>query len=292
MASGSFDPQAPLVISGVGGSGTRVVSEMLIRLGYYLGQGNNSAHDNLWFRYLLKRPDWYKRCLTSNPGELERVLTLFTDIMTGGFRPTPANLGPALKATGEQGWRGIKRFARLLGAHRPNPSLYVGWGWKEPSAHVYLESLFRHFPRMKYIHTIRHGLDMAFTGKLSQIRDWASWFDLPSDVPDHNLPVVLLEFWIRANQRALQLGRTIGPEKFYLLDFEKLCLNPKVETDKLITFLGISPSPEAVAQAAAFPRPPKSQKRYLAHDLGVLEPRQLKAVADMGFPIEQKGPAP
>lgn len=37
----------PVAIGGVGGSGTRVVAEIVRSLGYYLGGDLNSANDNL-----------------------------------------------------------------------------------------------------------------------------------------------------------------------------------------------------------------------------------------------------
>ena len=39
----------PVAIGGVGGSGTRVIAEILIQLGFYIGSDLNSANDNLWF---------------------------------------------------------------------------------------------------------------------------------------------------------------------------------------------------------------------------------------------------
>ena len=47
-----------LAVGGVGGSGTRVVAEILKECGYFIGGSLNPASDNLWFSYLLRRPDW------------------------------------------------------------------------------------------------------------------------------------------------------------------------------------------------------------------------------------------
>ena len=51
----------PVVIGGVGGSGTRVVAEIIKRLGFYIGDDLDSANDNLWFLLLFKRPRWFRR---------------------------------------------------------------------------------------------------------------------------------------------------------------------------------------------------------------------------------------
>ncbi|MCW3019543.1 MAG: hypothetical protein JWN10_1851, partial [Solirubrobacterales bacterium] len=51
----------PLVIAGIGGSGTRVAAQLLIELGFYLGEDLNPALDNLTSTFLFKRPRWYGR---------------------------------------------------------------------------------------------------------------------------------------------------------------------------------------------------------------------------------------
>jgi len=47
----------PVVVGGVGGSGTRVIARMLVNLGYYIGDDLNDALDNLWFVLLFNYLD-------------------------------------------------------------------------------------------------------------------------------------------------------------------------------------------------------------------------------------------
>ena len=54
----SSQTQGPVVIGGVGGSGTRVVVEIMRRLGVYTGSDLNKAGDNKWFTLLCKLPRW------------------------------------------------------------------------------------------------------------------------------------------------------------------------------------------------------------------------------------------
>lgn len=282
----ALDPHSPVVVSGVGGSGTRVVSEILMRLGYHLGTDNNSAHDNLWFRFLLKRPEWLARCRRENPQEIHRALDLLTGLLTGAFHPGRADWAFILAAAREQGWRGAKRFLRLLRAQGRAPASATGWGWKEPSVHVLLEELFAHYPRMKYIHAMRHGLDMAFTGKLSQIRDWAELYGVAASPDEKDLPRVLLDYWIRANRQALEACARAGGGRFHVLDFDRLCAQPRSEVERLVQFLGCT-APESLLDAcAAIPRLPKSTGRYKEHDLGLFSGEQLAAVRELGFPVE------
>jgi hypothetical protein len=50
------DDQGPIVVGGVGGSGTRVIATMMRVLGVYTGADLNKAGDNKWFTFLCKLP--------------------------------------------------------------------------------------------------------------------------------------------------------------------------------------------------------------------------------------------
>ncbi|MDX1409058.1 MAG: hypothetical protein R3330_13010, partial [Saprospiraceae bacterium] len=56
------DKQAPVIVGGIGGSGTRVVAEILQASGVYLGTYLNAALDNVFFaRLITKDPEWWTR---------------------------------------------------------------------------------------------------------------------------------------------------------------------------------------------------------------------------------------
>ena len=59
----------PVVIGGVGGSGTRLIAQCLNELGFFLGPDLNEANDNLWFTLLFKRT----RILTSSEEEFNDI---------------------------------------------------------------------------------------------------------------------------------------------------------------------------------------------------------------------------
>ncbi len=65
MKRDQFDLESPVVIGGLGGSGTRVVAEILNEVGYYIGN-KNYANDNLWFAFLVRRPKWMRRTQGKN----------------------------------------------------------------------------------------------------------------------------------------------------------------------------------------------------------------------------------
>jgi len=282
-----LDPTSPIIIGGVGGSGTRVVTQMLIDLGYYMGTENNSAHDSLWFRFFLKRPDWFHDCEENHPEDIHRALGLMQSNLTGPFRPSIDDLRFIRGAMGEQGWRGFKRAVKLFKPRTLDYETFQGWGWKEPSTHIFLDHLNNHFSGMKYIHTIRHGLDMAYTGKLSQIRDWASRFSIPEQQSRDDQAAILLDFWIQANRRAMEWKERMGPDRFYLLNFDTLCDHPREEISKLTDFLGRTVDRPLLDALAAIPRIPSSRNRYQAHDWKHFGAERLSAVQDMGFSITE-----
>src|SRR5947207_2715003 len=58
----------PVAVGGVGGSGTRVVAALLREAGVYLGADLNDSLDNLWFRLLFRRAQWYRDQVAGGAG--------------------------------------------------------------------------------------------------------------------------------------------------------------------------------------------------------------------------------
>lgn len=58
----------PIVIGGVGGSGTRMVAGLLQSFDVNLGDALNESLNILWFTLLFRRPSWK----TAKPSVLER----------------------------------------------------------------------------------------------------------------------------------------------------------------------------------------------------------------------------
>src|SRR5262245_36162922 len=178
------DGIAPVVVGGVGGGGTRVVSQILDALGFELGPVSVPSLDNVLFTtfftipavaraprefkeldvFFHEREPWWdiftkattRERLTGE--ELQQVQTL-----------VDRTLAPALSSSARlpEG-----RKADLLGRVRQaldhcrtaadgSACDHRRWGWKEPNTSVFLPQIADRFPRMKYVHVMRHGLDMA-----------------------------------------------------------------------------------------------------------------------------------
>ena len=201
----------PVVIGGVGGSGTRVVAHILSILGYYLGSDLNDSLDNLGFTLLFKRPTWYRNACTQ---DIMDALHVFEHAMIGTkiqhrlkrqviltALKTMAVSGHDYRGTGRGLWT-IHRALKMLYAPHKDPASFHGWGWKEPNTHIYLEHLNDYFPKLHYIHVVRHGLDMAYSTNQAQLFNWGYLFGITA-LPEcvGQIPVKSLHYWIEANKR-------------------------------------------------------------------------------------------
>lgn len=299
-----FARQAPVVIGGLGGSGTRVVAEILMSLGWFMGEDLNESSDNLLFTYLFKRPRWYRR-VRRDPQAIAGVLRLFDRVASGdrpGVRSWPV-IGAAFvesvrfghdhvraRCAGFSEWKSarwqwsVDRAGHIL---QPRRQRHGRWGWKEPNAHVYLQDLARYYPGMRYVHVMRHGLDMAFSGNQAQLYNWGWLFglDVPEPVSERQLAVAALDYWIAANRRAMEVGSSLLGGRFLTLNYEALCADPGPTVRRLCGFLGADCGDERVERAARIPRRPATQGRYQHRDLSIFRADQIDAVRAAGFAV-------
>lgn len=285
---------SPVIIGGVGGSGTRVVAEMTSLFGYYMGNDLNSAMDNLTYTLVFKRPDWFRKYYP-NHRDLHTGLKIFEKVMVGGRKLSFMERRFLRRAAREMSVNGhnrekqgsgewpYKRMDFIRQAQGADPEKHIGWGWKEPNSHLALEAFAAYFPDFRYIHTVRHGLDMAYSDNQQQLYNWGSLFqvDLPS-VPGE-LPAASFRFWARANRKAVEAGKRLGNDKFLLVNFDRLCSNPIEGTLAIARFLGISPSAKQLEKAANLPVMPASVGRYKNHPPFDCEPEDLLLLEELGF---------
>ena len=286
----------PVIIGGVGGSGTRVVAEIVYKLGYYLGNDLNTARDNLWFLLLFKRPKWYQKARHDSKA-IFIGLSLFSKAMLFRKAPTWPELKFVFRAIFEiaifghnyrKNGRGIWPFVRawkMLTSQIQMNSKYTGWGWKEPNAHIYLDYLAEYFDQFKYIHMIRHGLDMAFSPNQQQLYNWGPIFKVAPPKRSFDEPQASLKYWVKANRRAFNIGRQLGEKKFLAVNYDKLCLTPDPEIQRLLNFLNLTCSRKTLSKISAIPKKPKTMCRYQEQDLGQFDPNDLADLATFGYSI-------
>jgi hypothetical protein len=284
--------KGPIVIGGVGGSGTRIVAELIKEIGFYLGCDLNHANDNLLFTFLFKRPRWYlSNC--NNWGEIKKGLTVFEGIMTTRFDSSIKDMDfinrimikDFYSDNKNKAWVD-KRLSNISKYKEIDLNQYLGWGFKEPNSHIYLENLSKYFKEMKYIHVIRHGLDMAFSENQYQLHNWGSLFGINIPNDGARLPKASLNYWIKSNKEAIRKGRELLGNNFILLKFDELCLEPKKQIDRVIDFLEVKKPIVRKKSLYTLPQKPRTSGRYRKNDLSIFTENQINEVMNLGFTVE------
>lgn len=287
--------QYPVVaIGGVGGSGTRVIASFLRDVGYYIGGDLNRALDNLWFSLLFRRIDTLS--LTDN--QFDNLIKLFLTKMSGhnefsskekllvarlATKITPALfVGQKQEAPNTVDWMQERANSFLS----TDNECRVGgmWGWKEPNTHIVLEGLIKNIPDFKYIHMIRNGLDMAYSNNQAQLKLWGRHF-LGPDVKI--TPHDSLRYWRIINERALNIGRSMG-ENFMLIDFDKFCIEPHKYLNELVEFIGIDVDDSVIGNTQKIISPPDSIGRYKKYRLEGLDEDDIVYAEALGFDVSIK----
>jgi len=293
----SSEQKGPIVIGGVGGSGTRVLAEILSKFGFYIGNDLNSANDNLLYTLLFKRPKWfYRNC--HNWKEIDIGINLFHKLMLGLGSPSLPELLFLLRALGSMALFGqnsagsgkglwpMKRMKRLLFAKEHVNTKHIGWGWKEPNSHLLIKNLAEHFDNFRYIHTIRHGLDMAFSENQQQLYNWGPLYGVQRPASCSKEPSLSLKYWIKANEKVLNIGKQIGNDRFLVINFDELCLAPELEILRLLTFLDIEVDESIYEETLRLPKTPNSVGRYRSQDIGQFDENDLSLLSKFGFSVE------
>jgi LPS sulfotransferase NodH len=122
----------PVVLLGRGGSGTRVLSELALANGVFLGNRVNVSGDSV---------EW-----------VEALYPLAVEA---------ADFGVAEGSERDASWRDalMRRAAAILGA--AGREARDPWGWKLPETTVALPQVVRTFPRARVVHLVRHPVTIS-----------------------------------------------------------------------------------------------------------------------------------
>ena len=277
--------RSPVAIGGIGGSGTRVIAGIFLELGYYLGGDLNESLDNEWFALLFKRSGlWpveaHRADIAVLSGLFEKVMLaggtltveeerILADCVSGVTKEYPLNW---CRERRESIRRALVPGARVSGA----------WGWKEPNTHILLPELMRTMPGLRYIHVMRHGLDMSLSTNQNQLRLWGG--DVLGREVTPGDPADSLSYWCAVHERFLALREKEG-DRLLLLDFDSFCVNPERGLREIAAFLEISLSSEEIRCLGKNVRVPASSGRYRAADLSVYHRTDLAFVRELGYRI-------
>ena len=273
-----------VAVGALGGSGTRVVAQILMKLGINLGEVLNYPNDNLIFTALFKSPKWYK---TSSKKDFQRRLRIFDKFMSGEilsinekwelFKSSFSN-----KTIGRDYLFYYKVFIRKRSLRKLNL-----WGWKEPNTQIYLEEINDFYPKIKYIHVLRNGLDMAFSKNKYQLNNWGFKHNIFVNDSDDNeqISIKQLDYWIESTKDILNMKYKLK-DRLYLLNYTSLCIKPEQEISKILNFLGIDISTREQESLIELVKIPNSFNRYEYKDTSFFRDDQLEFLKKMGFSID------
>jgi hypothetical protein len=276
-----------IAVGGLGGSGTRVIAQILKECGVYLSDRLNSSLDNQFFTYLFARPQWF---LKADLKTINNHLKIFEDFMIRNKLTIKSYLRFSkiffsdIISHSTYHLRIFKRIRKRLIIGKKN-QLFRIWGWKEPNTHIYLKHITNYFDDLKYIHVIRHGLDMAFSRNQNQLYNWGKVYGIKLPKNKKLVPVAQLEYWIKSTKTAIKIGEEELENSFYLLNYDDFCNNPKDNIKRLLYFLDIGVDKEIFNKLLKIPQITPTQGRWKLHDLSIFGKKQINEVVDLGFNI-------
>jgi hypothetical protein len=223
--------QAPIVIFGTGGSGTRVLQLLADRAGYFMGANLNAPGDSLEVGQFMQR--WLNRYLTKS-NWIEEMWRESGPEKFGRPRAMANDFRSAIQS----------HRAGLQDADAP-------WGWKSPKTILMLPFVHEMYPAMKAVHLVRDGRDMAFSRNQNQVRAKGRKVLSAADL-EQRRPIRSIKFWARVNVAAARYGRTRFANGNYLrLRYEDVCSDPGEAVIRLLDFLDCPASRESMRAVAA-----------------------------------------
>lgn len=241
----------PVAIGGVGGSGTRVLAELLGATTLAMASPVNRALDA--YEWPPLGP------LSESCNEVDRGRTMAAALHV---------------------------FERLLDERRERLNKSARVAWKVPGTFLWLHHLSSYFPAMQYIHLIRNGLDMAYSRNQRQARRHGEELGIDLEFRDGRrlTPASVLDYWLAGNERAIRDGQALLGNRFLLLRFEDLCAEPVATLQQLEGFLDqplLEALPDSLLEQVSTP---PTVGRYLEREWQTdFSSQQLERVGRLGY---------
>jgi hypothetical protein len=215
---------SPVVLLGRGGSGTRLLSQLGLANGIFLGNAVNVSGDSV---------EW-----------VETIYALAIESVT-------TDLGPG--SARDFAWRATLNdlAARILAAAEPAAADL--WGWKLPETMLVLPQVLRTFPSARLIHLVRHPLSSALRrthvtsrtdNEIGRTVLGAAYRDAGLDAAgierddDYLHNAVTWDFQLRGVLAAV--AQADPPPRVLQLRYEDVCADPVVCQERIAAFLGRS----------------------------------------------------
>jgi hypothetical protein len=229
--------RSPLIIGGVGGSGTRVFKAIAEAAGYSMLTAPWLV-ESLWKKHhdnLLMMKFFYTRWMESY-------------------------------LAGQTASKKMERHCqRLLWLCGPTRYGRGKWGWKNPNTLFFLPFWKTLYPNMIFIYVVRDGRDIAFNRQMAYVNQYnQNWLTAHQrSLPEHLRKAV---FWERCNQQFNTWCKTMEPERILLTKFESLCNDTERQINEIFRFLHADPSTDVIQQTVSLVSRPASLGRWRQAD--------------------------
>jgi hypothetical protein len=242
----------PAVIGATGGSGTRVVAQIVREAGLFTGTELNESEDawrfgdysDRWINAYLSRRD------DGLPAEVERAM--------------------------------LDDLAALLVEHCAALARGQPWGWKEPRSLYLLPFLHRHLPSLRLLHVVRDGRDMALSTNQNQLRKHGAAAPIPSDLP---VPERSIALWSWVNLRAARYGEEHLGERYLRIKFEDLCASPVEIAGGILRFFELSGDSALALDAVSDPSSLGRWRDDSPATIAALEEYGGRALVELGYEL-------
>lgn len=257
----AFVQTDPCIIGATGGSGTRVVARIMRAGGMFIGS-----------RLLTDTED-----AVPFKGYFDRWVNAFMDQSARWAQPAP-RLEHLM----------AEELPELLREHcKDMQNGTSAWGWKAPRSIYLLPFWNRVFPRMRFLHVVRDGRDMAFSANQNQVRQHScSLLDAGEEAM--RLPSRAILLWSRLNLMTAQFGETHLGDRYLRVKFEDLCREPHAVIQLLYDFLGLKGDIQRIGVDEVNPPASLGCWRGKPSDMiAELEATGAQGLAHMGYVTKQ-----
>jgi hypothetical protein len=234
---------SPIVVIGMHRSGTRLLVEVLDRLGVFMGADRQADSESVAFMLI-------------NEQLLHQCGAFWSEPMSAHFLLAEPSAAAELAAVARGALAArLEQYAGSSGLQRSEGKALPVFGWKDPRNTFTLPVWQQVFPKLRAIHIVRHGVDVAasLARRHAAALRAATGEAVPSAltvIRDHALGILssrrgwtlaeALTMWEQYVEKARQEAAALGSRALEVR-FEDLVLTPERVVPDLARFCGVAP---------------------------------------------------
>ncbi|WP_138433370.1 sulfotransferase [Winogradskyella algicola] len=255
-------------ISGLGGSGTRVIVDIFKEINFNFGYDVNRADDDLSFTLLFKLPTHFKKYFGKRSRYINRLLDTHNKLLLNkrlNFLDCYFILRASILHFFQFRKYNFKwilyRYKGILFKRRGVDEQL--WGWKEPHTIMFIEDIYYKYPKSKFILLIRNGLDMVYSKNNQQFYNYSEYFDIDNKNESEKNK---FDFWYNFNKYSIEKGRKLFAENFHIVFYEDLIHHNEGSIKELLQFMGCTADQSSIEKIKLKITAPQTVNRFKNKD--------------------------